>query len=133
MGDKIAIFAGLAVFLVLATSPIWYTFVAAEGVRLPDRVAPTDDSHCIEDDMVAKHMGLLNDWRDEVVRKGLTEKYTSVAYPKDPPCERSLTKTCMTCHRIKGEGGTAPSCSGCHDYADVHPICWDCHLESKGD
>ena len=133
MGDKVKVIAGLVIFLVLATFPVWYTIGAGnEGPPLPERQAPTDDSHCIEKNMVAKHMDILNRWRDEVVRYNMTEKYKSETYPNDPPCEKSLTKTCLSCHGIQGKGSSATSCSGCHEYANVDPTCWDCHVERKG-
>lgn len=37
--------------------------------------------------------------------------------------EMSLQNTCMDCHSNKKE-----FCDQCHDYANVSPFCWDCHV-----
>jgi len=141
MNDKGKAIAGLAVFLVLATFPIWHTLGAGGDASPPDLELP--EGSCIEPNMVARHMDLLDNWRNKVVR-GVARKgesyYTSssgVQY------EMSLTKTCMGCHTNR-----ETFCYRCHEYANVplHPLqrsgtsqrlqrgirCWDCHVESKG-
>ena len=40
--------------------------------------------------------------------------------------EMSLQNTCMACHTSKKE-----FCDQCHNYANVTPFCWDCHVEPK--
>ena len=36
----------------------------------------------------------------------------------------SLTRTCMLqCHTNKAE-----FCNKCHEYANVEPYCWECHI-----
>ena len=130
MGDKIKIFAGLIVFLVLAAFPIWYALGIAEDASAPafpsDLELPQNSSQCVKDKeyMIANHMDLLNQWRDEVVRQG---DNTPVEID-GKQCEKSLTKGCMHCHTSREN-----FCAKCHNYADVHPTCWDCHLEPKGD
>jgi len=125
MNDKPKIVAGLVAFLVLATFPIWYALGFASDIDPPELELPEDGSHCIEDReyMVANHMDLLNRWRDDVVRDG-QQYYTSTSGEKHV---MSLTGTCMQCHNNR-----TTFCARCHSYADVQPVCWDCHLESKG-
>ena len=139
MNDKGKAIAGLAIFLVLATFPIWHTLGAGGDGSPPDLELPADGS-CIEPNMVARHMDLLDDWRNRVVREGESQYLSSsgVQY------EMSLTKTCMACHTNR-----ETFCTRCHEYADVLPIqplqesattqraskgirCWGCHVESKG-
>ena len=130
MGDKIKIFAGLMVFLALAAFPIWYALGIAEEASAPafpsDLELPQNSSQCVKDKeyMIANHMDLLNQWRDEVVRQG---DNTPVEID-GKQCEKSLTKGCMHCHTSREN-----FCAKCHNYADVQPTCWDCHLEPKGD
>ncbi|MHC4779607.1 MAG: sulfate reduction electron transfer complex DsrMKJOP subunit DsrJ, partial [Planctomycetota bacterium] len=69
------------------------------------------------------HMSLLLEWRDAVVREG--KKYTDEVGGKK--YRISLVKTCLGCHTDK-----AAFCDRCHDYADVAPDCWNCHIEPKG-
>ena len=128
MGDKIWIIAGLAVFLVLATFPIWYALgTDNDAPAFPsDLELPQNYSQCVKDKeyMIANHMDILNQWRDEVVRQGDNSRIEigGKLY------EKSLTKTCMQCHTSREN-----FCARCHNYADVRPTCWDCHLEPKGD
>ncbi len=135
MSDKPIIMAGLAVFMVLVTFPIWYAFVPGEEVAPPDRQSPKDGSRCVEGSvwMVENHMTLLNQWRYEVIREGDRTPYESEAF--GTLHKKSLTRTCMTCHSKKemcdSNGNT--SCARCHDYVNVKPNCWDCHVELKGD
>lgn len=123
MGDKVKIIAGLAIFLILATFPIWYTLGAGEGtsveVELPQGTGP-----CVEANMATRHMDVLDHWRNQVVRKG---KKMYVSSSSGEEFMMSLTETCMDCHTSRES-----FCQRCHDYANVQPTCWDCHLESKG-
>ena len=138
MSDKPKILAGLAVFLALATFPFWYAQVAPGGPPPPALAPPTDGSHCIEDAawMKAHHMELLDRWRDEVGRDGVSLPYESRGYPGEA-CARSLTKTCLQCHSMQASGAEGfpegkRSCKDCHEYANVFPACWDCHVEASG-
>jgi len=128
MGEKVWIFGGLTVFLVLAASPIWYTVgVAKDATGAPaDLEMPLNSKECVKDKayMVANHMDLLNQWRDAVIREG--DKSTVEVEGKQYP--KSLTMGCMACHTSREN-----FCTKCHAYADVNPTCWDCHLEPKGD
>lgn len=133
MSDKGRIGAGLAVFVLLAAFPIWYGLVFGGGASLPVREPPKDGSRCIEEDMVAKHMDILNRWRHAVVRgDGGQQYHVSGVSGKQYPM--SLTKTCMSadCHGKDTRTNDVISCDECHEYANVKPRCWDCHLDQKG-
>jgi hypothetical protein len=143
MRERAIIYAALAVFLLLATFPFWYTLGAGGDSSPPDLERPRDGIQCVEDRefMAAHHMDLLDQWRNAVVREGQSQ-YVSKAFGKQ--YEMSLTKTCMGCHTNR-----ETFCQRCHEYADVLPLqlpgapataqrsrgigCWDCHVESKGD
>jgi hypothetical protein len=126
MYDAGKIIAGLVVFLVLVTSPLWYNAVFATTVAPPKLVLPTNGStRCVEDTatMRASHMDLLNQWRDEVVRhdeRVFVSPLDGVRYDK------SLTRTCLGCHTNK-----KTFCDACHTYMAVSPYCWDCHVAPK--
>jgi len=124
MSDKAKIIVGLAIFLVLALFPIWYALGSAQGGSAPERELPSEGK-CVEskDEMIRNHMNLLNEWRDAVVRDGRKD-YTSSSGEKH---DMSLTGTCMSCHDNR-----ETFCQRCHDYANVEPTCWSCHLEEKG-
>jgi len=121
-GGKILI--GLIVFLALITFPIWYHAVQGKPPVIPDPKIITDAKQCVAPTsyMKTNHMTLLNEWRDQVVRQGA--RYTQAIDGKI--YEMSLTKTCMNCHSNKSE-----FCDQCHNYLDVDPYCWDCHIEPE--
>ena len=125
MNDMGKVIVGLAVFLALSAYPFWHALTASEQSTPPELELPTDSSRCVEDTayMTANHMDLLNQWRDAVVRDGERD-YTSTSGER---YEMSLTKTCMGCHDDRGA-----FCTRCHDYADVQPQCWNCHVEPGG-
>ena len=126
MYDAGKVVAGLVVFLVLVTSPLWYNAVSGAAVTRPQLKLPTDSTQCVESTeyMRASHMDLLNQWRDRVVRQGLRE-YRSQLTGKT--YEMSLSGTCLDCHASKAE-----FCDACHTYMAVSPYCWSCHVEPKG-
>ena len=124
MSDKTTILAGLIVFVVLATSPIWYSLVVAGDGDTPKLEPASEGSRCVMENPVASHMDLLDQWRDEVIREGNSEpvKVDGRSYKK------SLTEGCLRCHSSRKK-----FCQECHGYANVAPPCWNCHLETKGD
>lgn len=124
MYDAGKILAGLLVFLCLITSPIWYNLASGKAAYKPDPKLPAKEKECVapRETMVATHMTLLNDWRDKVVRGGDRE-YVSASGKK---FNISLSEGCMKCHSNKAE-----FCDQCHNYVDVSPYCWDCHVEPK--
>ena len=126
MNDKGRILVGLAVFVILVTFPFWSRLAAAGEIARPELSLPADATECIEDTpfMTANHMDLLNQWRNAVVREGERE-YTSTS---GETYLMSLTGTCLDCH-----GSRDDFCTRCHDYSNVEPACWDCHVEPGGD
>lgn len=125
MSDKGRILVGLAVFVILVTFPFWSSLAAAGETARPELSLPADATECIEDTpfMTANHMDLLNQWRNAVVRDGERE-YTSTS---GETYLMSLTGTCLDCH-----GSSDDFCTRCHDYSNVEPACWDCHVEPGG-
>lgn len=125
MKGKGRIIIGLVVLVILVTIPLWYSLVVQGSGAPPDVELPAGETQCVEtkEYMAANHMQLLNDWRDAVVRNGETT-YTSRASGKT--YDMSLTGTCMGCHTNR-----ETFCTRCHNYADVNPYCWDCHLEPE--
>lgn len=126
MSDRGKILFGLAIFVILITFPFWSRLTAGEplGGR-PDLEYPTDADACVEPTpyMAASHMDLLNQWRDDLVRRGDPEYVSSTG----ETYLKSLTKTCLDCHEDRDA-----FCNRCHDYADVQPTCWECHTTPGG-
>ena len=129
MGDRGKILLGLALFVILVTFPFWGRLAAA-GEAKPGRTEleypdPSKATACVEDSawMTANHMNLLNDWRNQAVREGITE-YRST---RGETWTIGLTGTCLDCHDDQ-----AVFCDRCHDYADITPTCMSCHLEQGG-
>lgn len=126
MYDAGKIVAGIAVFLVLVTSPLWFNALSADSVEPPQLPKPANGAtQCVEatEWMRASHMDLLNQWRDAVVRsdeRSYTSELSGITY------EMSLTRTCLGCHGRKAE-----FCDSCHTYMAVSPYCWDCHVDPK--
>jgi hypothetical protein len=124
MHDGGKIITGLIVFLILITFPIWYNVVNGKPHTPPDPKIVTSAKECVmaTQFMKTNHMNLLNDWRDMVVRKG--DRF--FIGEDGNRYEMSLSNTCMSCHPNKAE-----FCDQCHNYMDVNPYCWDCHIEPK--
>jgi len=128
MNDRPIIILGLAIFLMIVTTPIWLNAVSGTDAKGPEIIIQTKDTpgkdECIlaPGEMAAQHMDMLNVWRDEVVRdhQRVYKTGDGRAYSK------SLTKTCLDCHSNKDK-----FCDSCHDYMGVKPYCWACHLEPK--
>ena len=118
------ILIGLAVFLVVVTIPMWYHAGTGTETAPPELVLPTDSKQCVAETeyMRALHMDLLNEWRDDVVRKA--DRIHVGIDGKE--YDKSLTKTCLGCHTNK-----ADFCNRCHDYAGVNPYCWECHVDPR--
>jgi hypothetical protein len=122
-GGKILI--GLGAFVFLLSIPFWFSAATGGATGRPELETPKGE-RCVEDVeyMRAAHMDLLSEWRDLVVREG---QRTYVA--KDgTKHEMSLTKNCLSCHQSRER-----FCNRCHDYVDMKPYCWDCHVEPKGE
>lgn len=111
------IIGGLALFGALTSAPLWY------GRGAPPSL-PKAKGQCVEsvEFMRARHMELLDRWRNAVVRDG---ERTYVA--SDGRTHRmSLTGTCLGCH-----GEAAQFCTECHKSASVEVTCWDCHKQQR--
>ncbi|PIE57177.1 MAG: cytochrome C [Desulfobulbus propionicus] len=119
MYDRKKILVGLGIFVLLVTVPIWYNH--GDAGAAPEVELPENAEHCVlsAEEMRAKHMVLLNRWRDDVLRDGDRAgiEIDGKHYPK------SLMLTCMGCHTSK-----VKFCDRCHEYVSVKPYCWDCHL-----
>jgi hypothetical protein len=124
MNDRAKIVGGLTAFLVLVAFPIWHTVGLAGDVARPELELPEDSAQCVEDAqyMRAYHVDLLNQWRNAVVRDGEREHTSS----SGKTYNMSLTGTCMECHSNRDT-----FCTRCHDYANVEPRCWSCHVEPE--
>lgn len=124
MYDSGKIITGLIIFVALFTSPTWYDIQSDKASIKPNPVLPDkqDSVKCINNAeyMRSYHMDILNDWRDEVVRKGVRTYVSS----SGEVITMSLTKTCTNCHSNKTE-----FCDQCHNYLGVTPYCWNCHIE----
>jgi hypothetical protein len=122
MYDGGKIITGLVIFLILLLFPVWYQ--AGRAAKAPDpelTETAKKAGKCIErkDYMTTQHMKLLDRWRNEVVRDA--ERYYVSSDGKT--YYKSLQVTCLECHSNKTK-----FCDQCHNYMDVNPFCWDCHL-----
>ncbi|MFC1977351.1 sulfate reduction electron transfer complex DsrMKJOP subunit DsrJ [Chloroflexota bacterium] len=116
----------IIVFLCLAMFPLWYVLASGKATYVPEPEIVTKEKQCIEATLYMrdKHMDLLNDWMESVVRQG-----TRISVASDgQEYSMSLTGTCMDCHSNKEE-----FCDQCHNYVGVKPKCWDCHIVPEGD
>ncbi len=124
MHDTGKVLLGLAVFAGVATGPVWYGIGRGKG-QPPQLEKPVGGAtRCIEPTPVmrARHMEILNQWRDAVVR-GDQRVYVA----SDGQRHRmSLTGTCLRCH-----AEPAKFCTKCHEYAGVEAFCWDCHQQKR--
>lgn len=117
---------GIVIFLILATSPFWYNLSSGTSNQKPELVIATKDvpgkDKCVRDKdyMRTSHMDLLDEWREDVVRNG-NRVYISPDNHKE--YNMSLTNTCLDCHSNKEQ-----FCNQCHNYVNVNPYCWTCHI-----
>ena len=116
--ERLIVFVALALFLLLATYPIWKI---QDPDFFPKVSMETKGDQCVApaDYMRENHMKLLEEWRDSVVRDG--DRFHIM--PNGTKVEKSLTKTCLGCHVSKKQ-----FCEECHTFASVKPYCWECHL-----
>jgi hypothetical protein len=122
------IIAGILIFLIAATFPLWYGKGAA--VKPPElsldtaAIAQLKEKLCVEPTpyMKANHMKLLVAWRDSAVREGNRTYKAS----DGKVYAVSLTGTCLSCHSNKSK-----FCDRCHDYAGAKPNCFSCHINPE--
>lgn len=130
MYNKSSVLFGILVFIGLATAPIWLNLSGGKADYKPNPVVITSEyQQCVADKeyMNHYHMDMLNQWRDKVVRfdERIYKKEDGTYFMLDgKPAEMSLSHTCMNCHANKED-----FCDQCHNYLDVKPYCWDCHVE----
>ncbi|MBW1990674.1 MAG: sulfate reduction electron transfer complex DsrMKJOP subunit DsrJ [Deltaproteobacteria bacterium] len=124
--DRGKIIIGLVVFLVIFTIAFWKNLGKAIPPPQPSLKTPAilklpeKERKCVEDRqfMREKHMRLLINWRDQVVRTGDRTYINS----KGQKYFISLSNTCLQCHSNKSQ-----FCDECHNYVAVVPNCWGCH------
>ena len=125
MHDGKKIVPGLLIFLGLVTFPVWFN--GGKAASPPDLKLDTpaiqqlEEKRCLEPTayMSARHMRLLQDWREAVVRRG--DRIYVASDGKE--YRMSLTGTCLGCHSNKEQ-----FCDRCHNYEDVKPTCFSCHV-----
>ncbi len=125
MHDTGKVLVGLGVFAALATGPVWYALGRGGTGGPPELPKPANGAkQCVEPVAVmrARHMELLNAWRDAVVRNA-DRVYVATDGRRH---EMSLTGTCLGCHEDQEK-----FCNKCHVYAGVETFCFDCHKAKK--
>ena len=131
MHDGSRILPALGAFLVLVTYPVWHAVATGQDARVPKLAKPAEATQCVlptpemqeARQMRRTHMQLLMTWRDEAVREG-ERVYVSAS---GRHYDKNLTGTCLQCHADK-----AGFCDRCHQYLQVTPHCWECHVDPKG-
>lgn len=120
MYNKGMVIAGLIIFVLLVTFPIWFNRLDAGPMPKPE-LPPGGEKECVAPAAVMRdtHMQLLNEWRDDVTRNSNRE----VIVVAGKEYGKGLQLACMDCHSNKEK-----FCDSCHDYAAVQPTCWDCHI-----
>ena len=114
------VIGGIILFAAMAGFP-FYWHAMGPSAPFPKLELPLKEKACVEPVayMRSDHMRLLDAWRIAVVRDDLLV-YTASDGRK---FEMNLHKTCMGCHTSRGR-----FCDRCHEYNDVAPPCWDCHV-----
>lgn len=120
MYNKSTVIPGIIIFVIIVAFPVWYNGLSA-GPMPQLELPPGGEQECIapKSEMRDRHMVILNEWRDDVLRDG-NRSYVTVAGKK---YVKALQLACMECHTSKEK-----FCDECHTYASVKPYCWDCHL-----
>ena len=125
MYDKGKIITGLVIFVLLFAFPFFYQMGRTAQVPQPELTEKAKQAkQCVESkaEMTSRHMQLLNQWRDAVIRDGNRDYVAE----NGKVYLASLQNTCMDCHSNKTK-----FCDQCHNYMGVAPYCWDCHVEPK--
>lgn len=124
MRDRLLIYAGLGLFVLLVAYPVWYGLFAGTTAAGPDITTARGKGDCVapKNEMRAAHMTLLMGWRDTKVRNG----ERTFRNRDGAEYAISLTGTCLTrCHG----GNREKFCDRCHSFAGVPtPDCWQCHV-----
>lgn len=131
MYDKGKIIPMLIIFIVLVAFPFLYNkTIGKTSAKLKVSldtpvIKKMSKKQCIKPTNVMRneHMKILDEWRKSVIRNGEREYgiIDGVKY------EKSLEKTCIHCHSNKKD-----FCDKCHNYVNVKPYCWNCHIVCGG-
>jgi hypothetical protein len=122
MYDGGKIIAGLIIGIGLLLAPFFYN--AGTAAKAPDpQLTPKakEAKQCVTTALYMKssHFSLLDEWRHTAVREN--ERYFKS--PNGKIYYKSLQLTCLDCHSNKSK-----FCDQCHNYLNVVPYCWDCHI-----
>lgn len=149
MNSKAGVVTVLVIAVVVLTVPLWVALGQRVTGRLkpaPEIPKPTNSELCIMKEPRAQHMQVIDEWRNSVVREGKSVyKSQNHVDPKTgEPVEyvMSLTQTCLLeCHASEKDPATDAEgnvlsvqqrfCNECHQFANIRPNCWDCHLEGS--
>jgi hypothetical protein len=129
MYDENKVIPIIIVFLIVFAFPLWYNLGKAAPAPDPKINTPVIDQmkvkQCIEPKaaMITSHMKILDEWRYDVVRGDYNRTFTAA---NGQVFEKSLQNGCMKCHSNKTQ-----FCDQCHNYMEVKPFCWDCHIAPK--
>ncbi len=120
--STLILFSGTVALLVLMMFMLFRPESGAQtGEAQPGTTgAAIDSSMCVasKEYMRAHHMQVLDTWRHDSVREGNRTHVT----PDGRHFDKSL-QTCLGCH-----ARNRMFCFMCHQYANVKPTCWNCHL-----
>ena len=119
----LVVFAGAGFFILSGHhqgSAIATAAPVPSAVAAQPRAVPIDSTKCVAQTewMRSHHMQLLNQWRFDSVRHGNRTYVTRGGQRFD----KSLN-TCLGCHN-----SNPMFCFMCHQYANVKPTCWNCHI-----
>jgi hypothetical protein len=117
---KTVVFSLIALCVTLAAWGFHHQGLAEDVRVVAPKVVAIDSTKCIapKEFMRANHMRVLNEWRNASVREGKRVHVT----PDGRRFDKSLN-TCIGCH-----AQNPMFCFMCHQYANVKPTCWNCHL-----
>jgi hypothetical protein len=125
MYDGGKIIVGLIIGLGLFLSPFFYNAGKAAKAPVPELTPKAKEAKaCVAplSYMRESHFTLLDEWRHTVVRDG--ERYYKAFDGKT--YYKGLQTTCLDCH-----SNYSKFCLQCHNYVDVDPYCWDCHIQPE--
>jgi len=122
MYDGGKIIVGLIIGLGLFLSPFFYNAGKAAKAPDPELTPKAKEAKACVTYMRESHFTLLDEWRHTVVRDG--ERYYKAFDGKR--YYKSLQTTCLDCH-----SNYSKFCLQCHNYVDVDPYCWDCHIRPE--
>ncbi|PID78095.1 MAG: menaquinol oxidoreductase [Deltaproteobacteria bacterium] len=126
MSDKIKVLAGFIIFVGMISAPFWINAGKVKAIPHPELSENAKKAGvCVEENMAAKHMQILDLWRDTVVRDA-QRIYVNSKGKKYKMSLSTGSESCLGCH-----GSKAEFCDKCHEYASVEPFCWKCHIDPK--